>query len=91
MDMIMVYLIVKGLEGITFDNLFVHHYGNTSTRLNGYKLYKQFSHLNIRKYSFSQRTINDWNSLPRDIIESPNVTIFKSKLDIFWQQYHFNL
>ena len=55
MDMIMIYLIVKDLEGIPFDNLFV--YGDTSTRSNGYKLYKQFSHLNIRKYSFSQRII----------------------------------
>ena len=38
----MVYLIVKGLHGgLICDTL---------TRSNGYKLYKQFSHLNIRKY-----------------------------------------
>ena len=27
--------------------------------------------------------INHWNGLPRDIIESPNVIILKSKLDIY--------
>ena len=37
------------------------------------------SHLNVRKF-FPQRSVNDWNSLPRDITESPNVIIFKSKL-----------
>ena len=42
-----------------------------SIRSNGYKLYKNYYHLNIRKYTFPQRIINDWNNLPGDIIESP--------------------
>ena len=29
------------------------------------------SHLNIHKYSFSQCIVNDWNSLPQDIVEAP--------------------
>ena len=87
MDVIMVYLIVRGLEGISFDRLFT--YCDLPTRSNGYKLYKNHCHLNVRKHFFSQRTINDWNSLPRDIIESPNVIIFKSKLDVYWQDYRF--
>ena len=33
------------------------------------------------------RVINDWNSLPQDIIESENILTFKSKLDIFWQRF----
>ena len=87
MDVIMVYLIVRGLEGISFDRLFT--YCDLPTRSNGYKLYKNHCHLNVRKHFFSQRTINDWNSLPRDIIESPNVIIFKSKLDVYWQDFRF--
>ena len=39
---------------------------------------------NSVKYAFSQRIINDWNNLPRDIIE-PDVASFKSKLDVYWQ------
>ena len=87
MDVIMVYLIVRGLEGISFDRLFTYY--DLPTRSDGYKLYKKHCHLNIRKHFFSQRTINDWNSLPRDIIESPNVVIFNSKLDVYWQDFRF--
>ena len=50
---------------------------------------KNYCQLIVKKYSLSQRGINDWNSLPRDIIESPNVTTFKSKLDLYWQDLHF--
>ena len=87
MDMITVFKIVHGLEGVPFDSLFAFH--NTITRGNGYKLHKQFSRLNLRKFSFSQRIINDWNNLPRFLIESPDVLTFKTKLDIFWNSYRF--
>ena len=43
MDMIMVYLMVSGLESISFDQLFT--YCDLSTRSNGYKLYKNYCHL----------------------------------------------
>ena len=56
MDMIMMYNILHGLDGIPFDDLFSYHH--TATKSNGYKLYKSF----CRKYFFSQRIINDWNS-----------------------------
>ena len=87
MDMIMMYKILHGLDGVHFDDLFSFH--NTITRTNGYKLYKKFNHLNCRKHFFSQRIINDWNGLPQDIIESENILTFKSKLDLFWQQFRF--
>ena len=45
MDMITVFKIVHGLEGVPFDDLFTFH--NTITRGNGYKLLKHFSHLNV--------------------------------------------
>ena len=53
MDMITVFRIVHGLQGVPFENLFQFH--NTITRGNGYKLYKHFCHLNLRKFTFSQR------------------------------------
>ena len=81
MDMITVFKIV---QGVPFDTLFTFH--NTITRGNGYKLHKQFSHLNLQ---FSQRVIEDWNKLPRFLIESPDVLTFKTKLDIFWIPYRF--
>ena len=48
MDVIMVYLIVRGLEGISFDRLFT--YCDLPRRSNGYKLYKSHCHLNVRKH-----------------------------------------
>ena len=63
--------ILNGLDGLPFDDLFSFH--QTVTRTNGYKLYKNFSHLNCRKYFFSQRVIEEWNHLPREIIEFSNM------------------
>ena len=70
--------ILHGLDGIPFDALFSFHH--TATRSNGYKLYKNFCHLNCRKYFFSQQIINDWNNLPREVIKSDNVLTFNLNL-----------
>ena len=87
-DMITVFKIVHGLEGLPFETLFTFH--NTVTRGNGYKLYKKFSHLNLRKFSFSDRIIDDWNHLPTFLIESSTVLTFKTKLDILWNCNRFD-
>ena len=44
--------------------------------------------MNVRKFSFAERIINDWNQLPTFLIESPaDILTFKTKLDIFWNAY----
>ena len=58
--MIIVYEITRGLDGSPFNMFFVYY--DVLTRSNGYKLFKKFCHLNVRKYSFSQWAVNDWNS-----------------------------
>ena len=66
MDMITVFKIVHGLEGVPFDNLFTFH--NNITRGNGYKLFKHFLLSECSKIiSFMQRIIDDWNQLATDI------------------------
>ena len=35
--------------------------------------------LDIRKYSFSQRTINEWNKLSTDYVTASSVNMFKNK------------
>ena len=37
--------------------------------------------LDIRKYSFSQRTIIEWNRLSTDYVNATSVNIFKNKID----------
>ena len=34
----------------------------------------------IRKYSFSQRTINEWNKLSTDCVTASSVNMFKNKI-----------
>ena len=48
---------------------------NANARSNGLKLYKTRFNSNTRKFSFSQRIINDWNSLPNNVVTAPNVFI----------------
>ena len=39
--------------------------------------------LDFRKYSFSQRTVNEWNNLSADCVRSSSVKMFKSRIDNF--------
>ena len=46
------------------------------TRGHGIALAKKQCRLNIRKFSFSQRTVNEWNRLPADCVDASSVNIF---------------
>ena len=37
--------------------------------------------MDIRKYAFSQRTVNEWNKLPGECENDTSVNKFKNKLD----------
>ena len=60
------------------------------TRSNGLKLYKNRFNTAIRGHSFSQRIVNDWNTLPHEIVSAPNVLIFKTKVDVFLYDRRFD-
>ena len=45
-------------------------------------LVKDQCRLGIRKYSFSQRTINEWNKLSADCVTASSMNMFKNKIDI---------
>jgi len=51
------------------------------TRGNGYKLQWERFHLRIRKTFLTVRAINHWNNLPRDVVESPSLEVFRMRLD----------
>ena len=37
--------------------------------------------LDMRKYSFSQRVLNEWNKLPNDCVNASSVNMFKHRID----------
>ena len=50
------------------------------TRGHEVKLVNDQCILDIRKYSFSQRTINEWNILSTDCVTASSVNMFKTML-----------
>ena len=51
------------------------------TRGHNYTLVNKKSRLDVRKYSFSQRTIKIWNKLSTDCVYASSVNMFKNKID----------
>ena len=56
-----------------------------SSRTRGHKaaLVKEQCKLDIRKYSFSQRVINECKKLPNDCVNASSVNMFKNRIDIY--------
>ena len=48
------------------------------------KIFQDHVKYNLRKYFFSNRVIQTWNSLPDFVVASGTTNSFKNNLDKFW-------
>ena len=59
-------------------------YGRELARGHDLKLYLIGVNTNLRKHSFPTRVVKTWNGLPNEIVQYPNINIFKNRLDKHW-------
>ena len=85
-DMIGVFKLVNDMYYFDCTNLFtLRDQSKRVTRGNKKKLFKYRARLDVRKYSFSNRVVDLWNSLPDSVISAETVFTFQTRLDDYWK------
>ena len=81
-DLLSVYKYLRGGGQKDVANLFSVVCGDR-TRGNGCKLEHRKFRTDMRKNFFTVRVMEHWNRLPREVVESPSLEIFKACLDTY--------
>ena len=55
------------------------------------KLRKPMAVKTVRHHHLGVRAIDDWNSLPQDVVSAPILNAFKSNLDKHWKDKWYSL
>ena len=76
-DLLEVFKIMHGLEGLDREDIFTLQEGGHGTRGHSLKIFKQRARLTVRKFFFSQRVVQEWNNLSQEAVQAGSVNIFK--------------
>ena len=72
--------ILIGFEDVD-SNMFFKLKEGSRTKRHKASLVKEQCRLDMRKYSFSQRVINEWNKLPNGCVNSSSVNMFQNRIE----------
>lgn len=86
-DMIYAYKIMTGKVKMKANEIFTM--ANRTMRSHQYKIQKRKVTKTTSVNAFSNRIVNDWNTLPNKIITSPTTNGFKNLLDDHWKEEMF--
>ena len=90
-DMIEAYKILHEMYDNTSSINDLLKINKSTTRGHPLKLTKQHVHTNLFKSFFTNRIINDWNSLPSSVVMSETINSFKTALDNEWKLSKFSI
>ena len=82
-DQIEVFKILNGYENVDSNLFFFEIKESKITRGHNFTLLKKQSRLDVRKFSFSQRTINVWNKLSEEYVHASSVNMFNNRIDMY--------
>lgn len=82
-DLIQVFKMLNGSSRIPVDKFFKPRPAG-NRRGHHLMFFKPQTRTSLRASSFEIRVINPWNALPSEIVSSPSLMIFKSRLDGAW-------
>ena len=82
-DMIFAYKLFTGQMGLNKDDFFASP--SSTARGHSYRVIKGKATKLCRINAFSNRIIDEWNSLPNEIVAASSTNAFKNALDKHWE------